>query len=299
MSEKFQEMNKLFTGVGPALITPFNDDLSVDFEGLEKLLDYIQDADYWVIQGTTGESATTTKEEKSKILAFVKSNNPKKLPLVYGMGGNDTNALVESIAETDLNGVAAILSASPQYNKPSQEGIYKHFIAVAEASPVPVILYNVPGRTASNISAETTLSLAKHPNIIGVKEASGNLEQCMRIAAEGPDDFLLISGDDLLTTSLISLGAVGVISVMANAFPKTFLEMTHAALKNDFSTAQKALFSFLDINPLMYEESNPVGVKEVLKQKGICENYVRMPLLPATEGLSGKIKQILSQSHLS
>lgn len=299
MSEKFQEMNKLFTGVGPALITPFNEDLSIDFEGLEKVLQHTKEADYWVVQGTTGESATTTQQEKSDILAFVKSHNPNKLPLVYGLGGNNTQSLIDSIKNTDLEGVSAILSASPQYNKPSQEGIYQHFMAVAEASPVPVILYNVPGRTASNISAETTLRLAQHPNIIGVKEASGMMEQCMKIAAEKPDDFLLISGDDLLTTSLISLGAVGVISVMANAFPATFKEMTHSAIKGNYTAAQKALFSLLPINPLMYEESNPVGVKEVLKQMNVCQNYVRMPLLPASKGLSEKIKQVLAKSNLS
>ncbi len=299
MSEKFQEMIKLFTGVGPALITPFNEDLSIDFEGFKNLLEYTKNADYWVVQGTTGESTTTTQKEKAEILAFVKANNPNNLPLVYGMGGNNTLALIEAIKSTDLVGISALLSASPQYNKPSQEGIYQHFIAVAEASPVPVILYNVPGRTSSNVSAETTLRLAQHPNIIGIKEASGNMEQCMKIAAEKPKDFLLISGDDLLTTSLISLGAVGVISVMANAFPNTFSEMTHRALKNDYASAQKALFSLLAINPLMYEESNPVGVKEALKQLNVCENYVRMPLLPASEELSSKIRQVLAKNELN
>jgi 4-hydroxy-tetrahydrodipicolinate synthase len=298
MSEKFQEMSKLFSGVGPALVTPFKKDLSIDFEGLEKLLVHTKNVDYWVVQGTTGESATTSEQEKADILAFVKAHNPDNLSLVYGLAGNNTLALIESIGKTDLKGVSALLSASPQYNKPSQEGIYQHFIAVAEASPIPVILYNVPGRTASNMTAETTLRLAKHPNIIGIKEASGNMEQCMKIAAEKPEDFLLISGDDLLTSSLISLGAVGVISVMANAFPTTFLEMTHAALKSDYSTAQKSLFSLLSINPLMYEESNPVGVKEALAQMNVCKNYVRMPLLPASDGLSKKIKSILDYEIL-
>ncbi len=298
MSEKYQEMNKLFIGVGPALITPFNEDLTIDFEGLRKLLVHLKDTDYWVVQGTTGESVTTTENEKAEILEFVKANNPDNKPLVYGLGGNNTQLLVNSISKTDLDGVSAILSASPQYNKPSQAGIYQHFVTLAEASPVPIILYNVPGRTASNMTAETTLALANHPNIIGIKEASGNMEQCMKIASEKPDDFLLISGDDLLTTSLISLGAVGIISVMANAFPTTFSKMTHSALKNDYSAAQKALFSLLKINTLMYEESNPVGVKEALQQLHICENYVRMPLLPASEELKEKIKQILSQVKL-
>ncbi len=292
-------MHKLFTGVGPALVTPFNQDLSIDYNGLENLLQHTaKGADYWVVQGTTGESTTTTFEEKQQILDFAVSHNPEKLPIVYGMGSNNTKALVESVKATNLSGVEAILSSSPYYNKPSQEGIYQHYIALADASPVPVILYNVPGRTASNITADTTLRLAAHPNIIGIKEASGNMEQCMKLAAEKPEDFLLISGDDLLTTSLVALGAVGVISVMANAFPQTFSRMNKAALSGDFTNARKSLFSLLAINPLMYDESNPVGVKEVLKQEGICENFVRQPLLPATYELSVKIKSALSGKSL-
>lgn len=298
MSEKFQGMTKKFTGVGPALITPFKDDLTIDFEGLESLLNHTATADYWVVQGTTGESATTTLEEKQSILNFVKQHNPNKLPIVYGAGGNNTQGVVDLLKKLDLSGVDAILSASPHYNKPSQEGIYRHYCAIADASPVPVILYNVPGRTSSNVTAGTVLRLAQHTNIIGVKEASGNMEQYMKIAAEKPKDFLLISGDDLLTTTLISLGAVGVISVMANAFPKTFSEMTHAALKGDYAKANENLFKLLDINPYMYEESNPVGVKEVLQQINICKHFVRLPLVPASVDLQQKIKTALSTQSL-
>ncbi|MBK6264135.1 4-hydroxy-tetrahydrodipicolinate synthase [Marivirga sp. S37H4] len=288
-------MKELFKGVGPALVTPFKKDLSIDFEALENLLIHTAKggADYWVVQGTTGESATTSFEEKKVILDFIKEHNPNNLPIVYGMGGNSTKSVIESFKAVKFKGVSAILSASPHYNKPTQDGIFQHFRSIADVSPVPVILYNVPGRTASNINAETTIRLARHPNIIGIKEASGNMEQCMRIAYEKPNDFLLISGDDLLTSSLIALGAVGVISVMANAFPRTFSRINNAALANDFPAVRKDLFRLLTLNSLMYEESNPVGVKEVLKQLGICKNHVRLPLLPASDELSKKIQTAL------
>ncbi|SMG17635.1 4-hydroxy-tetrahydrodipicolinate synthase [Marivirga sericea] len=299
MSEKFQETTKKFTGVGPALVTPFKEDLTVDREALEKLLIHTaKGADYFVVQGTTGESATTTLKEKQEILAFVKTHNPKNLPIVFGAGGNNTSGVIDLIDQMDLSGVDAILSASPHYNKPSQEGIYQHFIKIADASPIPVILYNVPGRTASNMSAETTLRLAKHENIIGIKEASGDLGQCMEIMAKKPDEFLLISGEDLLTNSMITLGAVGVISVLANPFPEVFAGMVSNALNGDFAKSNESLFKLLSINPLMYEESNPIGAKEALRQQGICKNFVRMPLLPATDGLSERISQMMKKYSL-
>ncbi|WKK80096.1 4-hydroxy-tetrahydrodipicolinate synthase [Marivirga arenosa] len=299
MSERFQEITKKFTGVGPALITPFKEDLTVDREALEKLLIHTaKGADYFVVQGTTGESATTTLQEKQEILAFVKTHNPKNLPIVFGAGGNNTEAVIDLIGQMDLSGVDAILSASPHYNKPSQEGIYQHFVKIADASPVPVILYNVPGRTASNMTAETTLRLAQHENIIGIKEASGDLGQCMEIMANKPEEFLLISGDDLLTNAMITLGAVGVISVLANPFPEVFAEMIQNALKGDFAKSNESLFKLLPINPLMYEESNPIGAKEALKLKGVCDNYVRMPLLPASDNLSNRIKEMIKKYEL-
>ncbi|MFQ3214440.1 MAG: 4-hydroxy-tetrahydrodipicolinate synthase [Marivirga sp.] len=293
-------MSKLFKGVGPALITPFKKDYSIDFEGLERLLVHTaQGADYYVVQGTTGESATTTLEEKRAILDFILSHNPKQLPVVFGVGGNNTLAVVSFLKDFNFEGVEAILSASPHYNKPSQEGIYRHYVAIADASPKPVILYNVPGRTASNIAAETSLRLAEHKNIIGIKEASGNLEQCMHIAANKPADFMLISGDDLMTNSLISLGAVGVISVLANPFPQVFAQMVRPALENNFKASNEALFKLLQVNALMYEESNPVGAKEALKQLGVCEHYVRMPLLPASDALANKIKNLIISLNLN
>jgi 4-hydroxy-tetrahydrodipicolinate synthase len=286
---------KLFNGTGVALVTPFKKDLSVDFDGLLRLLEHTaKGVDYYVVQGTTGESATTTSSEKIEILSFVKNHNPKNLPIVYGIGGNNTAAVVEQVQSIDLSGVSAVLSVSPYYNKPSQEGIYQHFVAIADASPLPIILYNVPGRTMSNISAETTIRLSKHKNIIGIKEASGDLVQCMAIKKGTDSDFLLISGDDLLTTPMMSMGAAGVISVLANAFPETFNRIAHGALSSDFVTSTAATLELLEINPLMYLESNPVGIKQVLKEMGVCENYVRMPLLPATDGLIQKIKGLMS-----
>jgi len=226
-------MKKLY-GTGVALVTPFTDQSEVDFKSLKKLLNHTaKGVDYYVVMGTTGESTTVSAEEKKSILQFTRDNNIKKLPLVYGIGGNHTQQVLDSIRNTDLSGVDALLSVSPYYNKPSQEGIFLHFKAIADTSPVPVILYNVPGRTASNITAETTLKLAAHPKIIGVKEASGNLEQCMRIARDKPKDFLLISGDDLLAVPLYALGAKGVISVLANAYPVIFRRMKEFSFAGD------------------------------------------------------------------
>ncbi|QOI97965.1 MAG: 4-hydroxy-tetrahydrodipicolinate synthase [Flammeovirgaceae bacterium] len=285
---------KKLEGTGVALITPFDKKNAIDFTALKKLLNHTSSGiDYYVVMGTTGESVTVTTEERKKILQFVKDNNPARLPIVYGIGGNNTQSVLEAIRSTDFKGVDAVLSVSPYYNKPSQQGIVEHFTTVADACPVPVILYNVPGRTASNLSAETTLQLAKHPNIIGIKEASGNLEQCMKISKNMPRGFLLISGDDLLTVPLYSIGARGVISVLANAFPVTFRQMKESAFKGDYASAQKALFNLLEINSPMYEEGNPVGIKQVLQEMGICKNFVRLPLVPASEGLQKKIKAIL------
>jgi 4-hydroxy-tetrahydrodipicolinate synthase len=280
-------MKKLY-GTGVALVTPFTETLEVDFKALKKLLAHTaRGVDYYVVMGTTGESPTCSPEEKKQILQFVKENNSKKLPVVYGIGGNNTQEVLNYIDHSDLKGVDAILSVSPYYNKPSQEGIYQHFKAVADRSPVPVVLYNVPGRTASNLTAETTLRLAGHSNIIGIKEASGNMEQCMRIAKYAPKDFLLISGDDMLTVPLYAVGAKGVISVLANAFPVVFKKMKEHAFNGNFGKASQEQFKILEINAPMYEEGNPVGVKFLLQQLGVCSEHVRMPLLSA----SGKLKE--------
>ncbi len=278
-----------FHGTGVALITPFHEDLSIDFDGLKRVIDYVIEGgvDYLVVQGTTGETATLSKEEKRKVLQAAIEYGAGRVPIVYGLGGNNTQGLIEEINATNFTGVDAILSVSPYYNKPSQTGIKTHYQALANACPVPVIIYNVPGRTMSNISVETTLELADHPNIIGIKEASGDLSQCMRIAAKMPDDFLLISGDDILTPSMRVIGAHGVISVLANAYPEIFRDICHGELES----AKKAVFKLLDINPMIYEESNPVGLKFLMKELGICGDAVRLPLVKASDILKESIKK--------
>ncbi|CAA9226862.1 MAG: 4-hydroxy-tetrahydrodipicolinate synthase [uncultured Adhaeribacter sp.] len=286
---------KSLQGTGVALVTPFNQDLTIDYTGFGKLLDFTVKGgvDYLVLNGTTGESATTTEAENHEMLAFVKKHIAGNIPLVYGMGGNNTLDVLEFISHTDLTGVEAILSISPYYNKPSQAGIYQHYLQIADASPVPVILYNVPGRTGSNISVETTLQLAQHPNIIGTKEASGNIEQCLQILKDKPSDFMLISGDDLLTIPLIAVGAAGVISVLANAYPEKFSRLTRLALSNNFQEATKLILELIPLNPLLYEEGNPVGIKVILEAMGIIESYVRLPLVPASASLQSRIQKLL------
>lgn len=281
-----------FHGTGVALVTPFTPDFAVDYAGWRRLLEFCLEGgvDYLVLNGSTGESPTTTAAEKAELLRIAQEQVAGRRPLVYGLGSNDTAAAAELLRTTDLTGVVAVLSASPAYNKPSQAGLLAHYHCLAEASPLPVILYNVPGRTASNLTAETTLRLAQHPNIIGIKEASGLLEQCLTIAARKPADFLLLSGDDMLTPALIACGGVGVISVLANAFPQHFANLTRAALAGDFAAARAGLFRLLPLNPLMYEESNPVGVKAALEALGVCGPAVRLPLLEATEGLKERIR---------
>ncbi|HXA02327.1 MAG TPA: 4-hydroxy-tetrahydrodipicolinate synthase [Cytophagaceae bacterium] len=286
-------MNSKFSGTGVALVTPMREDGSIDYEGLKNLLSYTSEfVNYFVVNGTTAESATTSQQEKEEILTFVIRENKKKLPIVYGIGGNNTAELIQKIRSTDLKGVDALLSVSPYYNKPSQEGIFQHYKALAAASPVPVIIYNVPGRTGSNVSAQTTVRLSAEKNIIGIKEASGDLAQALHILKYARKDFLLISGDDLLTVPLISMGARGVISVIANAYPQKFSCMVSEALSGDFVKASESLKAFSDINPLLYEESNPVGIKEALEIRKICKNNVRLPLVKASEGLKQRIEKI-------
>ncbi|MEY4646855.1 MAG: hypothetical protein RIQ98_691, partial [Bacteroidota bacterium] len=223
----------------------------------------------------------------------------RQLPIVYGLGGNNTESLIKQIKETNFEGIDAILSVCPYYNKPSARGVIAHYQAIADACPVPVIMYNIPGRTGINMSAETVLTLAEHKNIIGIKEASCIIEQCMEIAFHKPEDFLLISGDDVQAVPIISIGGVGVMSVIANAFPSQFTQMIHAALQGDYKTAQKALAAFLTIDPYLYEEGNPVGVKKILALKGLIQAQVRMPLAEASEGLGQKLNEIINQVKLS
>lgn len=287
-------MNK-FRGTGVALVTPFLADGRVDFESLEKLTMHCISGgvDYLVVLGTTGESATLSTSEKAEVLSVVRAKNNGRKPLVLGHGGNNTSRLIDNLKQIDWQGVDAILSVSPYYNKPSQAGIQAHYEALASAAPLPVILYNVPGRTGSNMTATTTLKLAAHSNIIGIKEASGNMEQCMAISAGKPDDFLLISGDDLLTPALISIGAVGAISVLANSLPKEFSALVRHSINLEFEAARQIWKNWIELNPLLYEEGNPVGIKAVLSELGICGPAVRLPVLEASQGLKERIRKIL------
>ncbi len=278
-------------GTGVALITPFTEDDRLDFEALAQLLDYQsrEGIDFLVVQGTTGEAVTTTPDEKKEVLAFVKAHNPRELPIVYGIGGPSTANVLTAIADTDFAGVDVLLSVTPYYNGPSQAGLEAHFRAVADASPVPVMLYNVPGRTACNLEAATTLRLATHPNIIGIKEAHPGIAQSLQLAAERPEGFLLLSGNDMMTLPMISFGAEGVISVMANALPGPFSQMVRFALDEQYGEARRLLHALLPLDALMYAECNPVGVKAALALQGIGNGRVRLPLVAASPGLRAQL----------
>ena len=286
-----------FSGTGVAIITPFNSDLSIDYKSLEKQIEHLisNNINYLVVLGTTGESVTQSESEKDELVKFIKEKVNNRVPIVLGMGSNNTQALVEKIKKTDFTGIDAILSVAPYYNKPTQEGLYQHFKAVSEASPVSVILYNVPGRTSSNINAETTLRLAHDfKNVVAVKEASGNFSQVMYIVKDKPDDFAVISGEDALTLPLISAGVSGVISVVANALPKEFSEMVQLALNDNFTEAQKIHYKLLEFIDTLFVEGNPAGIKEALSIKGITENHLRLPLVPVSKETHQKLKELLS-----
>lgn len=292
---------KNFRGTGVAIVTPFKSDKSVDYEALEKLIEHLiqNGIDYLVVQGTTGESVTLTNEEKAKTLAFVIKVTKNRLPIVLGLGGNCTQTILDYLHSSDLSGVDAILSVSPYYNKPTQEGIYQHYKAIASATTKPIILYNVPGRTSSNILPATTLRLARDfKNIIGIKEASGNLEQCMEIIKNKPNEFLVISGDDALTLPFIASGGDGVISVLANAFPKGFSAMVNAALSGNLKEAQDLHYKHFDIIHYLFCEGNPAGIKATLKVLGITGDTVRLPLVNVSDTTYNKIKELTSEINL-
>lgn len=290
-------MNKGFSGTGVALITPFKADKTIDFEALKKLLSHVsKGVDFLVLMGTTGEAAVLSSEEKGELIRFVKQENTANLPLVLGIGGNNTAAVVESIQSSDLEGISGILSVAPYYNKPTQAGLYNHYKAIAEASPIPIILYNVPGRTSVNIEAETVLKLAHDfENIRAVKEASGNFAQIMQIIKNKPAGFQLLSGDDPLTLPLISLGAEGVISVTANAFPQLFSQMVRAALKGNYKDAQKGHFRLLDFTESLFLQGNPGGIKAALEIMGICKAELRNPLAPVDRVVYKTIRAEMEQ----
>lgn len=289
-------MKNIFEGTGVAIITPFTEEGSIDFGSLEKTLNHVINGgvDYIVAMGTTAETATLSSEEKSSLIDFFKKSLNGKLPLVLGAGGNNTAEVVKTIKSIDKEGVAAILSVAPYYNKPGQEGIKLHFKAIAESTDLPIIIYNVPGRTSSNISASTAISLAnEHSNIIAVKEASGNFTQIMDIIKNKPEGFEVLSGDDALTLPMICLGAKGVISVVANSHPKEFSSLVKAALAKDFDTANKYQYQLIDYINGLFEEGSPSGLKAALSHIGLAKNYVRLPLVPVSDKHSAKMKQLL------
>ena len=283
------------SGLGVAMVTPFNANGQVDYPALQRLTEHIvESSDFLVVMGTTGETPTLSFEEQRSVLDFVIEINNKRVPVVMGLGGNNTAALCERIKEFDFKGVDAVLSASPYYNKPSQEGIYQHFMAVANASPKPIILYNVPSRTGSNMTAATTVRLSEHKNIIAVKEASGDLAQIDEIIRTKPADFSVLSGDDGLTLAMLGSGADGVISVIGNALPKRFGGMIHQALFGQVLEAKEMHHKLAPIIDSIFEEGNPAGIKSVLDILNICSDNVRLPLVPATKNLRDKLYSCLA-----
>lgn len=283
-------MNNPFTGSGVALVTPFHKDGSIDFDALKKLVQLQIDGgtDFLVVQGTTGESPTLSQEEKMQVLQMVIDVNQGKLKIVYGVGGNNTLAVGETLKKVPA-GVDGILSVSPYYNKPIQKGIIEHYKYIASCTDLPIILYNVPGRTGSNVLPETTIALAEISNIVAMKEASGSMEQIMEIIRLRKPDFGVLSGDDAITMPLIAAGADGVISVVANAFPEKFSKMVHSSMEGDLDTARKEHYDLLPITKMFFEEGNPGGVKVALAVRGIMEENMRMPLYPVSDGLRARI----------
>lgn len=289
-------MSSKFLGTGVALVTPFKSDLSIDHEALTNIVNFnIENGtDYLVICGTTGESVTITKEEKQAVIKTISKANNGRLPMVLGIGGNNTASVIEEIKETDLHDIDAILSVSPYYSKPTQEGVYQHFKAVAEACPTDIILYNVPGRTSKNMEPETTLRLAKDfKNIIAVKEAGNNISQYLQLLKNKPEDFLVISGDDDLALGVVLAGGAGVISVIGQAFPKAFSEMIRLGLKGEAKDAYAIHFKLMDIINHIFEENNPAGIKAVFEALNLCQDTVRLPLVPASKQLKEKVAVFL------
>lgn len=284
-------------GTGVALVTPFDKKGNTDLAALARLVNHVikGKCEYVVVLGTTGESVTLTKDEKKAVIQTVTDTVKKRVPVVLGLGGNNTDEVIASIKEYDLQNIDAFLSVSPYYNKPSQAGIIAHYRALAKASPKPVILYNVPGRTGSNMTAETTLTLAKEKNIIGIKEASGNLFQVMEIINNRPDGFLVISGDDDLALAEVAMGADGVISVVGNAWPAEFSEMIRLGLKSSMEKARKIQYRFLPVIPLLFKEGNPAGVKHVLNDMKVCGDTLRLPLVNVSKSLGKELSLHLNK----
>jgi len=286
-------------GTGVALVTPFQQDLSVDYTAIGKVIDFVIEGgvNYVVSLGTTGETPTLSKDEKKEIALFTYDKVAGRVPVVVGIGGNNTDELVKELGSFPLDKAVAVLSASPYYSKPSQEGLFQHYKALAAASPKPILLYNVPGRTGRNLNASTTIRLAKEvKNIAGIKEASGDMAQCMEILRDMPKDFLVVSGDDALAFPQIACGMEGIISVAANAYPKAFSDMVNAALKSDLRTAKQLNDRLIAGYELMFAENNPAGVKAMMSEMKLIGNYLRLPVVPVSDGLQEKIKTYVAAS---
>lgn len=286
-----------FIGMGVALITPFKEDLSIDLEALKKLVNFnIENGtNYLVINGTTGESATITEDEKQLIIDVIVKENNSRVPLVLGVGGNNSIAVANEIRSRDFTGIDGILSVAPYYSKPTQEGFYQHYKLLAEATDLPIILYNVPGRTAKNMDAETILRLAKDfKNIVGVKEAGNNIQQYNKLIKNKPEDFLIISGDDDLALGVTLAGGAGVISVIGQAYPSEFSKMIQLGLAGNNKSAYAIHFKLMDIIDYIFEENNPAGIKTVLQELNICKNQVRLPLVKASKELEQKISNYIT-----
>jgi 4-hydroxy-tetrahydrodipicolinate synthase len=291
-------LRNLLKGTGVAIVTPFQEDESVDFVALEKLIDFIigNGVEYVVSLGTTGETPTLTKQEKLDIVHFTLDKINSRVPVVVGIGGNDTRDVINTVESFPLDKVAAVLSAAPYYNKPSQEGIFQHYKAIAKASPKPIILYNVPGRTGRNMEPSTSIRLATEvENIGGIKEAGNSIPQCMQLLRDRPDNFLIVSGDDDLVLPELAAGIDGVISVAANCFPKIFSDMVRAGLKNDFKAAKKLNDPLIEAYNLLFAENNPAGVKAFLYEMGLIKNVVRLPLVPLSDAVHQKVKEYLKK----
>lgn len=287
-----------FIGTGVALVTPFKKDFSVDTEALKRIVNYVIDGgvEYLVVLGTTAESATLSQEEKELVIETIVEANNGRLPLVLGVGGNNTMKVVEELKTRDFSKFSAVLSVSPYYNKPTQEGIYQHFKMVAEASPIPVIMYNVPGRTASNVLPETVLRLAKDfKNLIGIKEAAGDIVQAMKLIQGKPKDFLVISGDDMITLPMVLAGGSGVISVIGEGYPKEFSQMVRFGLQRKVDEAYALHYKLMDSIDMIFEQGNPAGVKEIFKSLGLSENTVRLPLVSVNENLANRLDLFTKQ----
>lgn len=292
---------KKFRGTGVAIVTPFKNDSSIDFAALGRVVNHVitGGVNYIVVMGTTGESVTLTKDEKKAVISYVVEVTDSRVPLVIGIGGNSTQEVINCIRHSNLTGVDGILSVAPYYNKPNQRGLYQHFKAIATCSPVPVIMYNVPGRTCSNISSDTCIELANEfENIVGVKEASGDIAQIMRIIKSKPDNFSVISGDDMLTIPIIASGGSGIISVLANAFPAATSELVTNALKSNYKSAREIQLRYIEMIELLFIDGNPAGVKAMLSIMGLCQNNLRLPLVPVNRTIYTRIQKAIEEVKL-